>query len=117
MLGAVLGETTGSGPGWPFVVSGVLGGALAAVTCSRAGAWWVAYTPPPAVMLITAAVESAVGKTGSHVATGAVRWAVDAFPAMAWTEAAVIAVLAVRWFRARRTASGKSTERGAQHGA
>ncbi|MCC3770758.1 DUF6542 domain-containing protein [Streptomyces sp. UNOC14_S4] len=117
VLGAILGEMSGSRPGWPFVVAGVLGGALAAATCSRAGAWWVAYAPPPVAMFITVAVESAAGRTGSHVATGAVRWAVDAFPAMAWTEAAVVAVLASRWFRARRSTPGKGMERGARHDA
>ncbi|MFI9720393.1 DUF6542 domain-containing protein [Streptomyces sp. NPDC052396] len=110
VAGAVLDELTGSALGTLFALTAALGGALAAAGCSRAGAWWVAYAPPPLVALVTVVADQAAGRTGSHgrgLTTGAVHWAIDAFPAMASAEAAILAVLAVRWFRARRGAPGK----------
>ncbi|MEU3755927.1 DUF6542 domain-containing protein [Streptomyces olivoreticuli] len=106
VLGAVVDELAGSSLGWTFAITAAIGSALAALTCSRAGAWWVAYAPPPVVMSITVASEQLAGRTGAHgkgLTTGAVHWAVDAFPAMAAAEVAVLAVLAVRWFRSRRS--------------
>ncbi|MEV8476325.1 DUF6542 domain-containing protein [Streptomyces sp. NPDC051173] len=106
VAGAVVDELVSSSLGWTFVATAVIGAAWAAMTCSKAGAWWVAYAPPLVVTLITVVAEQAVGKTGAHgkgLTTGAVHWAVDAFPAMAAAEVALIAVLAVRWFRSRRS--------------
>ncbi|MGW1075727.1 DUF6542 domain-containing protein [Streptomyces sp. NPDC002537] len=105
VLGALVDELAGSSLGWAFVVTAAIGAALAALTCSRAGAWWVAYAPPLVVMLVTVASEQLAGETGAHgkgLTTGAAHWAIDAFPAMAAAEVAVLAVLAVRWFRSRR---------------
>jgi hypothetical protein len=121
VLGAALDELVSSSLGWLFILTAALGGALAAATCSRAGAWWVAYAPPPVVMLLTVAAEWAVGKNSSHATTGAVHWTIDSFPAMAWAEATILVVLALRWFRARRggprKSAGRGTRKGAQHGA
>ncbi|QHC24815.1 DUF6542 domain-containing protein [Streptomyces sp. GS7] len=107
VLGAVVDELIGGSLGTVFVLTALVGGALAAWRCSRAGAWWVAYAPPVVTMLITVAAEEWAGRTsgsgGKGLTTGALHWAIDAFPAMAAAEAAVLAVLAVRWFRLRRS--------------
>ncbi|MEV5507739.1 DUF6542 domain-containing protein [Streptomyces orinoci] len=120
VAGAVLDELTGSALGLIFAVTAALGGALAAAVCSRSGAWWVAYAPPPLIALITVISEQAVGRTGSHgqgkgLTTGAVHWAIDAFPAMAAAEAALLAVLALRWYRSRQGAN-KGANKGAGAG-
>lgn len=108
VAGIAVDGPTGSAPGWAFVATAVVAAVLAAMTCSRAGAWWVAYAPPLVVASITVVAEELGGGTGeSHgkgIATAAVHWAVDAFPAMAAAEAALLAVLAARWIRSRRSA-------------
>ncbi|AZQ69943.1 hypothetical protein EKH77_00775 [Streptomyces luteoverticillatus] len=107
VAGIAVDGLTGSAPGPAFVVAAVVAAILGAVTCSRAGAWWVAYAPPLVVAPITAVAEGltggAVGGHGKGLATSAVHWSVDAFPAMAAAEAALLAVLAARWIRSRRS--------------
>ncbi|MEU8584893.1 DUF6542 domain-containing protein [Streptomyces abikoensis] len=107
VAGIAVDGLTGSAPGRAFVVTAVVAAVLAAATCSRAGAWWVAYAPPLVAAPITAVAEGlgggAAGGHGKGLATAAVHWAVDAFPAMAAAEAALLAVLAVRWIRSRRS--------------
>ncbi|MFF4160252.1 DUF6542 domain-containing protein [Streptomyces sp. NPDC001678] len=107
VAGIAVDGLTGSVPGRAFVAAAVVGAVLAAMTCSRAGAWWVAYAPPLVVAPITAVAEGLGGGTadghGKGTVTAAVHWAVDAFPAMAAAEAALLVVLAARWIRSRRS--------------
>ncbi|WP_369390338.1 DUF6542 domain-containing protein [Streptomyces sp. CG1] len=104
VVGAVVDELLGSTPGWAFMITAVLAGAVAARACSRAGAWWVVCAPPLVVMAVAVVTEQVAGAgSGKTLATSAVHWAVDAFPAMAGAELAVIAVLAVRMIRSRRS--------------
>ncbi|MGD3107759.1 DUF6542 domain-containing protein [Streptomyces sp. YGL11-2] len=105
VLGALVDELIGSSLGTVFVLTAAVGAAVAAWWCTRAGAWWVVYAPPVVAELITVVAEEMAGKTGATgdqgLTSGVVHWAIDAFPAMAVAEAAVIVVLAVRWFRLR----------------
>ncbi|MDT0449662.1 DUF6542 domain-containing protein [Streptomyces hesseae] len=107
VAGIAVDGLTGSAPGRAFVAAAVVAAVLAAMTCSRAGAWWVAYAPPLVVAPITAVAEGLGGGTanghGKGIATAAVHWAVEAFPAMAAAEAALLVVLAARWIRFRRS--------------
>ncbi|MGW1076943.1 DUF6542 domain-containing protein [Streptomyces sp. NPDC002537] len=102
VLGAFVDGLTGASPGVLFVLAAAAGAAATAFKCSRAEAWWVVCAPPIAVALITVIAEQATGRTslqGKGLGTAAVHWAIDAFPAMAMAEAAVVSVLAVRRFR------------------
>ncbi|MFF4408032.1 DUF6542 domain-containing protein [Streptomyces sp. NPDC001262] len=106
VAGAFADELVTSSLGWIFTLTAAAGAVLAAWTCSRAGAWWVAYAPPPVVLLVTVIAELTAGPKDSQAkgaTTGAVHWAIDAFPAMAAAEAALLLVLAVRWMRVRRS--------------
>ncbi|KUL52383.1 hypothetical protein ADL22_05455 [Streptomyces sp. NRRL F-4489] len=112
--GAVAGTALGGRPGWAFAVTAALGAALAAKTCTRAGAWWLISAPPLVVAVATVVCEQVAGTTtvqGKGLATAAVRWAVDGFPAMAAAEAVLIAVLAVRGIRAGRRGGRKRSGR------
>ncbi|MCK7626123.1 hypothetical protein MUU72_23965 [Streptomyces sp. RS10V-4] len=114
VAGAVAGTALGGRPGWAFAVTAALGAALAAKTCTRAGAWWLISAPPLVVAVATVACEQVAGTTtvqGKGLATAAVRWAVDGFPAMAAAEAVLIAVLAVRRVRAGRYGGRKRSGR------
>ncbi len=105
-VGAAADEVTGGRVGWSLLVASVAAAVLAAAVCSRAGAWWLIPLPPLVVAAVTVVAEtlarpsSAVG--GQGPAAEAVRWGVEAFPAMAAGESAVLVVLAVRLLRPRR---------------
>ncbi|MGW5115698.1 DUF6542 domain-containing protein, partial [Streptomyces noursei] len=112
--GALVDTVLWGRPGWVFAVTAALGAALAARTCTRAGAWWLISAPPLVVAVVTVACEEAAGTTtlqGKGLATAAVRWAVDGFPAMAAAEAVLIAVLLVRGVRAGRHGGRKRSGR------
>ncbi|MEV7027067.1 DUF6542 domain-containing protein, partial [Kitasatospora sp. NPDC093558] len=94
LVGAVADELGGPGVGICFAVAAVLGTALAAVLCSRAGRWWV-VTAAPLVVLVTASVAEYVFngdkyQSTKQLGTGALRWVVGAFPVMAAAVAAAL---------------------------
>ncbi|GAA2680547.1 DUF6542 domain-containing protein [Streptomyces lunalinharesii] len=112
--GALVDTALWGRPGWVFAVTAALAAALAARTCTRAGAWWLISAPPLVVAVVTVACEEAAGITtlqGKGLATAAVRWAVDGFPAMAAAEAVLITVLLVRGVRAGRRGGRKRSGR------
>ncbi|MFE7315890.1 DUF6542 domain-containing protein [Streptomyces sp. NPDC057555] len=101
-------------PGWGFAVAAALGAALAARTCTRAGAMWLISAPPLTAAAITVVCEQVAGTAtvqGKGLTTAAVRWAVDGFPAMAAAEAVLIVVLTVRGVRAGRRGGRKRSGR------
>ncbi|MFI9081455.1 DUF6542 domain-containing protein [Streptomyces sioyaensis] len=105
VLGAAASELTGSSLGWIFVITAVIGTAWVASRCSRSGAWWVACAIPLLIAAITVAAGQFARTTvsdGGQLASRAVRWAIDGFPAMAAAEATLILVLAVRGLARRR---------------
>jgi hypothetical protein len=104
VAGALLDELLGSALGWAFAIAAVLAAVLAAMNCTRDGTWLVLSAPPLVVAAITVVTEQLANSSASHgkLATSAVHWAVDAFPAMAAAEVTVIAVLAGRVVRSRR---------------
>ncbi|MDH6137009.1 hypothetical protein P3T37_006440 [Kitasatospora sp. MAA4] len=103
LVGALLDQLFGSGPGWTFGVLTVLGTAAAAWLSSRAGWWWVVTAPPPVVLVVTAATQlladSSKYQDGKALATDAARWAIHGFPVMASAVAAAVAVVSVRVVR------------------
>ncbi|MCZ0993086.1 hypothetical protein O1L44_08150 [Streptomyces noursei] len=112
--GAAVDVALGGRPGWVFAVAAALGAALTGRTCTRAGAWWLISAPPLVVAVVTVACEQLAGTTtvqGKGLATAAVRWAVDGFPAMAAAEAVLIVVLTVRGIRAGRRGDRKRSRR------
>jgi hypothetical protein len=106
VVGAVVDGLLGSGLGWAFAITAVIGAAVAALTGGPANRLWVAVAPPPVLIVITVAAELAMGKSslqgGKGLTTAAVRWAVDGFPAMAAAEFTALAVLAARAITAGR---------------
>ncbi|MFB7635071.1 DUF6542 domain-containing protein [Streptomyces sp. NPDC056149] len=113
-VGAALETALAGRPGWGFAVAAALGAALAAKSCTRAGAWWLISAPPLAAAVITVVCEQVAGTTtvGSKgLTTAAVRWAVDGFPAMAAAEAVLIVVLAIRGVRAGQHGGRKRSRR------
>ncbi|MFF2812911.1 DUF6542 domain-containing protein [Streptomyces sp. NPDC058000] len=114
VAGAAVDMALGGRPGWVFAVAAALGAALVAKTCTRAGAWWLISAPPLVVAVVTVACEQMAGITtvqGKGLATAAVRWAVDGFPAMAAAEAVLIVGLVVRNIRAGRRGDRKRSGR------
>ncbi|GAA1909897.1 DUF6542 domain-containing protein [Streptantibioticus ferralitis] len=105
VMGAALDEAVSSQLGWAFLLMAVAAAAVAAASCSRSALWWLVPAPPLVVAAVTVTAELLLGPAafqgGKGLTTGAVRWGVDAFPAMAAAEAAVLAVLLVRYARAR----------------
>ena len=114
VAGAALETALTGRPGWGFAVAGARGAALAAKSCTRAGAWWLISAPPLTAAVITVACEQVAGTTtvqGKGLTTAAVRWAVDGFPAMAAAEAVLIVVLAIRGVRAGQHGGRKRSRR------
>ena len=105
IIGAAADEMLNSGLGWLFAIGAALGAALAARACTRAGAWWVISAPPLVVAAITVGAGALTDGLphGKGMTTTMVRWAVDAFPAMAAAEVVMIAVLAIRLIQVRRS--------------
>ncbi|GED89177.1 hypothetical protein [Streptomyces sp. 6-11-2] len=91
LLGAAVDAVAGHGPGWG-VVSGATAGALLAALLAVRGRvlGWVAPLPVLAVAAVTAGWALT---SGGPPATRLVRWAVEAFPAMAAAECAVLGVV------------------------
>ncbi|MDH6119532.1 DUF6542 domain-containing protein [Kitasatospora sp. GAS204B] len=105
LLGAVLDEATSGGIGRAFAVGAVLGTLLAAWVCGPAGRWWVVTAPPVLVLGLTAGAELLCHGDkyrGKALTTGAVRWAVHAFPVTAWSIGAALLVIAIRSAAERR---------------
>ncbi|MDF3291745.1 DUF6542 domain-containing protein [Streptomyces silvisoli] len=105
VMGAALDEALGARLGWAFLLTAVAAGGVGAASCPRSALWWLVPAPPLVVALVTVGAELLCGpaafRGGKGLTTGAVRWGVDAFPAMAAAEAAVLAVLLVRYVRTR----------------
>ncbi|MEU1627653.1 DUF6542 domain-containing protein [Streptomyces sp. NPDC020096] len=105
VMGATLDEAVGSQLGWAFLLMAVAAAGVGAATCSRPALWWLVPAPPLVVAAVTVTTGVLLGPAafpgGKGLTTGVVRWGVDAFPAMAAAEAAVLAVLLVRYARAR----------------
>ncbi|MBV6702479.1 DUF6542 domain-containing protein [Kitasatospora aureofaciens] len=106
VLGAVADELGGPGVGIFFAVAAVLGTAVAAALCSRAGRWWV-VTAAPIVVLVTAAGAEYLFNSGKYqdtkqLGTGALRWVVGAFPVMAAAVGAALLVAVVKAVLGRR---------------
>ncbi|MFB8182757.1 DUF6542 domain-containing protein [Streptomyces sp. NPDC055966] len=107
VVGAGVDELLASGLGGAFALTAVIAGSVTAGMCSRAGAWWVLCTPPLVLMAVTVVTEQVAGVSARRVlTTSAVHWGIDAFPAMAGAELAVIAVLVVRMIRSQRSRRG-----------
>ncbi len=112
VMGAVLDEALGARLGWAFLLTAVAAGSVGAACCPRSALWWLVPAPPLVVASVTVGAEllcdPAAFHGGKALTTGAVRWGVDAFPAMAAAEAVVLAVLLVRYVRAWRTGRAES---------
>ncbi|MCQ4040665.1 DUF6542 domain-containing protein [Streptantibioticus rubrisoli] len=106
VMGAALDEALGARLGWAFLLAAVGAAGAGAVSCPRSALWWLVPAPPLVVALVTVGAEVLCGpaafRGGKGLTTGAVRWGVDAFPAMAAAQTAVLAVLLVRYLRTRR---------------
>ncbi|MQS17750.1 hypothetical protein F7Q99_37575 [Streptomyces kaniharaensis] len=115
VLGAVADELGGPGVGRYFAIAAVLGTALAAALCGRAGRWWV-VTAAPLVVLVTAAGTEYLWNgdkyQGRKLGTGALRWVVGAFPVMAAAVGAALLVVVVKAVLDRRGLPESRADRG-----
>lgn len=105
VLGACADRAAGPHVGWGFAAGLVLAAVWAGATVRPSQLWWVVPAPPPVAAVVTMAVALVTGTStgkGAALPAEAVRWAVDAFPAMAAAEAAVLIVVGVRSVRSRR---------------
>lgn len=105
VLGACADRAAGPHVGWGFAAGLVLAAVWAASAVRPAQLWWVVPAPPPVAAAVTMAVALVTGTStgkGAALPAEAVRWAVDAFPAMAAAEIAVLIVVGVRSVRSRR---------------
>ncbi|AEW98015.1 MULTISPECIES: DUF6542 domain-containing protein [Streptomycetaceae] len=98
--GAVADLVLGHRIGWGLAGAMALAALLAAVAARRPATWVLLAAPPLVAAVLTAVAEVAGGATPLHtgvrLTTAAVRWGVDAFPAMALAEMVVAAVLVAR---------------------
>ncbi|WP_414170284.1 DUF6542 domain-containing protein [Streptoverticillium reticulum] len=105
VLGACVDRAAGPHVGWGFAVGLVLAAVWAGAAVRPAQLWWVVPAPPPVAAAVTMTVALVTGTSSGKSAAlpaEAVRWAVDAFPAMAAAQAAVLIVVGVRFVRSRR---------------
>ncbi len=109
VVGAILGEATGSYDGAVFAVLCVVSAAVAAVLVSSAGLWWAAPVPPPVIWAVSVLTELAWHNPpyqgGKEQAVGVAHGTIHAFPVMAASELAMAVVIAARVSAARRRGS------------